>query len=67
MIFGLRKMKGISVFEFEREFGTPIWELYGSVIERYSNLGLLIQEGDVLRLTDAGIDVSNRIFEDFIL
>ena len=67
MIFGLRKMKGISVFEFEREFGTPIWEMYGSVIERYSNLGLLIQEGDVLRLTDAGIDVSNRIFEDFIL
>ena len=67
MIFGLRKMKGISVSEFEREFGTPIWEMYGSVIERYSNLGLLIQEGDVLRLTDAGIDVSNRIFEDFIL
>lgn len=67
MIFGLRKMKGISVSEFEREFGTPIWEMYGSVIERYSNLGLLIQEGDILRLTDAGIDVSNRIFEDFIL
>ena len=67
MIFGLRKMKGISVSEFEQEFGTPIWEMYGSVIERYSNLGLLIQEGDVLRLTDAGIDVSNRIFEDFIL
>ena len=67
MIFGLRKMKGMSVSEFEREFGTPIWEMYGSVIERYSNLGLLIQEGDVLRLTDAGIDVSNRIFEDFIL
>ena len=67
MIFGLRKMKGISVSEFEREFGTPIWEMYGSVIERYSNLGLLIQEGDVMRLTDAGIDVSNRIFEDFIL
>lgn len=67
MIFGLRKMKGISVSEFAREFGTTVWEVYGSVIERYSNLGLLIQEGDALRLTDAGIDVSNRIFEDFIL
>lgn len=67
MIFGLRKMKGISLSAFERKFGCSVREVYGTVIDRYSNLGLLISEGDQLRLTDAGIDVSNRIFEDFLI
>lgn len=67
MIFGLRKIKGISLSEFERKFGCTVREVYGAVIDRYSDMGLLVAEGDRLRLTDAGIDVSNRIFEDFII
>lgn len=67
MIFGLRKMAGVSLSRFEKEFGTATEEIYGGVIDRYVGMGLLVLEGDRLRLTDAGIDVSNRIFEDFLL
>lgn len=67
MIFGLRKMAGVSLSRFEKEFGTAAEEIYGGVIGRYVGMGLLVLEGDRLRLTDAGIDVSNRIFEDFLL
>ena len=67
MIFGLRKMAGLSLSRFEKEFGTAAEEIYGGVIDRYVGMGLLVLEGDRLRLTDAGIDVSNRIFEDFLL
>ena len=67
MIFGLRKMAGVSLSRFEKEFGTAAEEIYGGGIDRYVGMGLLVLEGDRLRLTDAGIDVSNRIFEDFLL
>lgn len=67
MIFGLRKMAGVSLSRFEKEFGTAAEEIYVGVIDRYVGMGLLVLEGDRLRLTDAGIDVSNRIFEDFLL
>ena len=67
MIFGLRKMAGVSLSRFEKEFGTAAEEIYGGVIDRYVGMGFLVLEGDRLRLTDAGIDVSNRIFEDFLL
>lgn len=67
MIFGLRKMSGVSLSRFAREFGVSMEKIYGGVIRRYADMGLLVMEGDTLRLTDAGIDVSNRIFEEFLL
>ena len=67
MIFGLRKRKGISISQFKKEYGISVREIYGEVIDRYSSMGFLQVEDDVLKLTDAGIDVSNRIFEDFLL
>lgn len=67
MIFGLRKSRGISICRFEKDFGISVQEVYGEIIDRCSSLGLMIVEGDALRLTDAGIDVSNRIFEEFLL
>lgn len=67
MIFGLRKMAGISLSRFEKEFGVSMEEVYREVIRRYVDLHLLEVKGDAVRLTDAGIDVSNRIFEEFLL
>ena len=67
MIFGLRKMAGVSLSRFEKEFGVSMEEVYGEVIRRYVDLHLLEVKGDAVRLTDAGIDVSNRIFEEFLL
>ncbi|MDO5147472.1 MAG: radical SAM family heme chaperone HemW [Eubacteriales bacterium] len=67
MIFGLRKMVGVSLSEFARRFSRNMDEVYGKMITKYEKMGLLEICEDRLRLTDAGIDVSNRIFEEFLL
>ena len=51
MIFGLRKMAGVSLSRFEREFGVSMEEVYGEVIRRYVALKLLEVKGDAVRLT----------------
>ncbi|MBR0410327.1 MAG: radical SAM family heme chaperone HemW [Eubacterium sp.] len=67
MIFGLRMMKGVSRTKFAEEFGLDLETLYGRQIRKFQEMGLLEISGDRIRLTDAGIDVSNRVFEEFLL
>lgn len=66
MFLGLRMMKGISVEGFERMFNRKITDIYGEIIKKWSEKGYLIFEGDNIRLSDEGIDISNQIFADFI-
>ena len=65
MFLVLRKMKGISQREFARQFGETLEEVYGEEIKELTAEGLLEQEGEWLRLTEFGIDVSNYVFEKF--
>lgn len=67
MFLGLRLVKGVSVSEFERQFGQDIRDAYGDVIDKYADLGLLEVSGDYLRLTEKGLDVSNTVMADFLL
>lgn len=67
MFLGLRLVKGVSVSEFERQFGQDIRDVYGDVIDKYADLGLLEVSGDYLRLTEKGLDVSNTVMADFLL
>lgn len=67
MFLGLRKMAGISCEAFRRKFGKPIEEVYGPQIARFTELGLMEREGDRLRLTEKGIDVSDSVFVEFML
>lgn len=41
MFLGLRLVEGVSPEEFRRQFGCDIDEVYGEVIKKYVNLGLL--------------------------
>lgn len=66
MILGLRMMCGISRAEFQKRFGKPIETVYGSAIKKLERQGLLVIQGDVIALTDAGIDVSNQVFVEFV-
>ncbi|MBE5935092.1 MAG: radical SAM family heme chaperone HemW [Lachnospiraceae bacterium] len=43
-----------------------MYNTYGTVIDKYINMGLLVVEGDRMYLSDEGIDVCNTIFVDFI-
>lgn len=67
MFLGLRKTAGVSCSEFRKLFGKNVEEVYGEPIRRFTEQGLLKGEGDMLRLTERGIDVSNYVFSEFLL
>ncbi len=67
MFLGLRMMKGVSGAEFMRRFDDNLWNVYSDVIPKLEAEGLLTEEPPYLRLTDYGIDVSNQVFEKFLL
>lgn len=67
LFLGLRCMEGIRVSEFERQFGLSIEAVYEQQIKELIGGGLLETEGDCLRLTESGIDVSNYVFEKFLI
>ena len=67
MFLGLRKREGVSVPAFFQSFGRTMEEVYGSQIRSYLESGHLLLTGDVLALSEKGIDVSDYIFRDFML
>lgn len=69
MFLGLRKRAGVSKEEFRKRFKVNLTDIYGKVISKYEEIDLLewTDAGQMLRLTDAGIDVSDYIFCDFML
>ena len=67
MIVGLRLVKGVSRERFAALFGRDIDRVFGSQIKKNEEAGLLETDGDNIRLTEAGIDVSNRVLASFLL
>lgn len=63
---GLRLMQGVSLFTFVEEFGEDTIEWFDKAIAQSIEDGLLEQEGEWLRLTARGIDVSNVVFARFL-
>ena len=68
MFLGLRLVKGVRIKEFSDLFKKDIYEVYGEVISKYTSLGLLetSTDGQNLRLTENGLDVSNTVMADFL-
>ena len=67
MFLGLRLSKGISASEFQKKFGRNIREIYGTVLEKHRREGLLDMNGDTVRLTEKGMDLSNYVLADFLI
>ena len=67
MFLGWRMLEGVSEKEFQEKFGTDLKNIYGDVIKKYIQLGLLEQKGDRLYLTRRGISVSNPVLADFLM
>lgn len=67
MFLGLRMMCGISKKGFKERFDIPIDDVYGAVIKKLTDQKLLKEDGDILKLTDRGIDVSNVVLANFLL
>lgn len=67
MFLGLRLTEGISFARFRERFGMEMDDIYGKEIEKLLAEGLLIQDKTGIRLTKRGTDVSNYVFEKFLL
>jgi oxygen-independent coproporphyrinogen III oxidase len=65
MIFGLRKMKGISLEYLKERYDIDIFEKYPKLKEKIE-LGLIKVENGRLMLTDKGIFLGNQVFMVFI-
>lgn len=67
LFLGLRLKKGISVADFQKQFGRTIDEIYGNVIESCIREKLLIRKNDRLYLSKRGTDVANYVMAQFLL
>ena len=59
IILGLRMLKGIS-----KEY--LVYDRWRASAKKLINLGLLEENGEILRLTDRGLDLANQVFVEFI-
>ena len=66
MILGLRMMAGVSEEDFFRRFGKPLDRIYGAVIRRHQDSGLLTRSDGHVRLTRRGIPLCNAVMRDFL-
>lgn len=67
MFLGLRKINGVSEYDFYKSFRVSMDEIYKENIENLIKEGLLVREEDRIRLTDRGIDLSNYALSQFLL
>lgn len=67
MFLGLRLTKGVSGSQFLERFGQNMWNVYGDTIGDMEQKGLMIVEYPQVRLTPAGVDVSNYVMSKFLL
>ena len=67
MFMGLRKINGIDENEFKKRFGMNINDVYGEILNKYIDEGLLIRKSGRIFLSEKGIEISNIIMADFLL
>lgn len=66
MFLGLRMMEGVSVKQFEIQFREIFENVYGEIVEKLIEKGLLEWNGDNIKLTERGVDVSNYVMSEFL-
>lgn len=66
MILGLRMTEGISRAEFRRRFDREADQVYGGIIRKYQDAGLLQCEEDRIFLTGRGRSLANVVMMEFL-
>ncbi|MCI5649383.1 MAG: radical SAM family heme chaperone HemW [Fusicatenibacter sp.] len=67
MFLGLRMTQGVSRKKFFDLFGKRMESVYGEVLKKYGQMGMLTVSEDQVALSRAGISVSNVILSEFLL
>lgn len=65
LIMGLRKLKGISLNEFNQRFEQNVFDVFPH-LEKHILNNLLVVAGDRLHLTEKGSDLANQVYMDII-
>ena len=66
LIFGLRRMMGVNRDEFARQTGFEIEPLVGPSIARFVDLGLLVDDGERVRLSRKGLLISDSLWPELL-
>jgi oxygen-independent coproporphyrinogen-3 oxidase len=66
MFMGLRMAEGVSLLDFKQRFGIELMSFYGDEVNDLVSSGLLVMRDGNLILTGRGVDLSNRVFVQFI-
>jgi oxygen-independent coproporphyrinogen-3 oxidase len=66
LVFGLRRIEGVSRREFAARTGEAVDVLVADVVRKFVELGLLDDDGEHIRLTREGLFVSDAIWPDLL-
>jgi putative oxygen-independent coproporphyrinogen III oxidase len=66
LVFGLRRMEGVSRLDFAARSGYEIDELVGRPLRKFVELQLLEDDGERVRLTREGLFVSDAIWPELL-
>ena len=67
ILLKLRQETGMNRREFAEYFGKNMENVYGEVLKKHLEIGMLEQKGDRIYLSRKGIHVSNGVMADFLL
>ena len=62
----LRTTEGILLDEFRRMFGVEFKDVFAQAVKANTDKGLLERKERTLRLTRSGLDLANKVIEDFL-
>jgi oxygen-independent coproporphyrinogen-3 oxidase len=66
LFMGLRLAEGVSCQRLQAAYGVDVWAAWGERLEPAVTAGLLLREGDRLRLSRAGMLMSNEVMAAFL-
>jgi oxygen-independent coproporphyrinogen-3 oxidase len=66
LVFGLRRMEGISRVQFSSQTGFECDDLIAAPLRKFVDLGLLADDGERIRLTREGLFVSDAMWPEML-
>ena len=66
MILGLRMTEGVSKEAFLRRYGVSVDSVYGEIVEKHKQNGLITEKNNAILFTKNGLDLSNIVLCDFV-
>ncbi|MFA5098472.1 MAG: radical SAM family heme chaperone HemW [Candidatus Margulisiibacteriota bacterium] len=66
ILMNLRLLEGLDLDGFKKRFGASLEDLYGKELEKLSALGLIEILKGRLKLSENGLYLANKVFEEFV-